>query len=172
MRDLLISALVGFVVGWFANQYSYPQPSGETETVYVDREVPKEVKVEVPRTEYIYRTISEEKLVRDTVYVPRTYTSFGIIEPNRAISFDRRNVKLTYFDPDSLRFVVSEYYFPEKKLKLSLNTHFQMILPEYDPLLGLQLELAYKKSTFSAGIYGNTQSQKPIYLINYKYRIL
>lgn len=110
---LLVFALLLLLAGrrWGVSSVDvYPQ----TDTVYVDKPLPSRdtIRVEVPRTHVVYRTVRDT--VRIEVPVPRGFSPNGLI-PRNPLRFDRRHAVLTYWSPSSSAFVQDRYEIPKRK---------------------------------------------------------
>ena len=121
ITDLLIIVLL--LLGAFAfGRCGVSVQEGEipiADTVYVDREVPKEVHVEKPVRIIEYRTVSKVDTV--TVTVPATnFTTFGVVEEN-PISYKRGNVVLTAFNPSMGQYYQQSYQAPTKRFTAGIQ---------------------------------------------------
>lgn len=94
------------------------------DTVHVERELPGEVRtVEVPRTEYVYRTVTKERLVLDTLYLDRSVVGVPRrVVPDSGLAvlrpvFGAPRVVVTGFNPEQGRFERSVVEIEEHPLK-------------------------------------------------------
>ena len=132
IADLVVWILI--IVGAFAfGRCSTAVQEGEipiADTVYVDREVPKEVIVEKPVRIIEYRTVSKVDTV--TITVPANdFITFGVVEEN-PISYKRGNVVLTAFDPSVGQYYQQSYTAPTKRFVMGIDGYvgYQYITPD------------------------------------------
>lgn len=172
--------IIAFIAGWFVGR-GLPQNAPEPEIVYVNRDAPDYVGPMVrmgniiaeplqPTQIFRYRILPIEKLRVDTVFVPKDFNIAGVIDRN-PIAFNRSNIILTYFDPDSLRFQQIRYQLPQRDFSLSLQAHSFTNLQLFDPHVGIRLNAHYRRLTIGTGAYLSFQ-RPPSYLLHISYDIL
>lgn len=118
MRDLLFAlamALVGLTIGWLVwGRGPVGSSASTTDTLYVERTIRERdtSTVDRPETRVIYERHTDT--VRVEVPVPVGLDRIGIISPS-PIRVEGRDVRLTWWDPDSLRWQQDIYTVPRPR---------------------------------------------------------
>lgn len=118
MRDLVFAlamALVGLVIGWLVwGRGPVGSSAFTTDTLYVERTIRERdtVTVDRPETRVIYERHTDT--VRVEVPVPIGLDRIGFISPT-PIRVEGRDVRLTWWDPDSLRWQQDIYTVPRPR---------------------------------------------------------
>lgn len=122
---LILIGLYSLVLGafvWTLNEsLDKPEVVEQTKVEYVDREITKRdtVTIDRPVTRTIYRRTTDTVVVR--VPIPMDFDLAGLIHPT-PIKIDGRRVTLTYFSPDSLRFIQDVYETKKRRWGLWLDS--------------------------------------------------
>lgn len=119
---ILLSVYTLIVAGvvWSVARATGPNPTPQTKIEYIDRVIEKRDTVTVDRP--IVRRIYERQTdtVRVHIPVPENWSYMGVIAPH-PIRIDNRRVTVTYWNPDSLRFMQDLYEIPVRKWAVSVS---------------------------------------------------
>ena len=145
--------LAGMYLGFYVGSCN-KTPEIITEIVYKDRQIVERdtITVDRPVTRYIYQTVTDT--VEKKIYVPVDFDMAGIIS-HAPIKIDRDEVTLTWFDPDSMRFVQDRFVVqrPNWSVEVALSADH---LPGYT-LTSMKGIVRYKRFSghIGYGVYGS-----------------
>jgi len=115
---LFFLVCVSFGAGYYVGYKGKEIPKVKPITKYIPIEIPKQVYVDRPVKEYVYKTV--EKVRVDTVRVPVDMKEY-VVSDRYPLSVNPSRVTFRYFDPEALRYQEDVYDIPDRFVKFSVT---------------------------------------------------